>query len=514
MWHYATTRIKTGNPPPLFLGIKVFNIILLFVFVGVAISACTSAKEEKVIRMGIYNVPVTLDPRYATDAISSRINRLLYERLVDFDQQYFPKPALANWQQISLSHYRFQLIKSSTFHHGKKLTMADVKATYENILTDSKVSPHRNSISHIKKMELLDENTLDFYLSRPDPLFPSFMIISILPQDLLQAEHPFNTNPVGSGSFSFVQWPYDNLLKLKRIRDQQAFEFVAVKDPTVRVLKLLHGEIDLLQNNLAAEQIAFLKQREGIDFMEVDGSNYSYIGFNLQDPLLDKPQIRQAIAHAVDRDTIIQFVLGGAATKASGFFPAHHWVADPSLKSYDYDPDKAKAILASFGYTPEQPMQLVFKTSSNPFSIRKATIIQEQLRRVGIHIDIRSYDWGTFYGDIKKGKFQLYSLEWVGIKSPDIFKYVFHSQSIPPKGANRGHLLDPEVDALIDSAGKANSIEEMKTLYAKLQDKINRMLPYVSLWYMANISFYRDNIQGYKVYSDGIYDGLNYVEKH
>jgi len=491
-----------------------FLLALLLFGAIFSLFGCEKSQPEKVIRFGLYNVPVTLDPRYATDAISSRINRLLYERLVDFDVQNFPQASLASWEQLSLKHYRFRLTKETYFHHGKRLSMDDVKATYDNILKSPKVSPHRNAIKHIEKIDLIDNKTLDFYLSRNDPLFPSFLIMAILPKDLLEAEHPFNTQPVGSGNFSFVSWPYDGLLQLQRIRDKQLFEFIGVKDPTVRVLKLLHGEIDILQNNLASEQIDFLKKRSGINYLEVDGSNYSYIGFNLQDKATSSPTVRQAIAHAIDRNAIIRYVLGGAAKKAKGFFPKHHWAANPDLIEYLYDPDKAKKLLKSLGYNQKNTLKLLYKTSSNPFSLRKATIIQEQLKKVGIDISIRSYDWGTFYGDIKKGKFQLYSLEWVGIKSPDIFNYVFHSQSIPPKGANRGRLQDNDVDKLIEQADSADSIADMQVLYGNLQTKINQILPYVSLWYMANISFFRDNISGYTLYGDGIYDGLNDVEKN
>jgi len=478
------------------------------------LSACSTPETEKIIRFGLYNVPVTLDPRYATDAISSRLNRLLYERLVDFDRQSYPKPSLATWEQISLSHYRFTLKKESVFHHGKHLTMADVKATYENVLTSAKVSPHRNTINHIKKIDQIDEKTLDFYLSRQDPLFPSFLNLSILPKDLIDAEHTFNTKPIGSGSFSFVSWPYDGLVQLRRERDKQLFEFIGIKDPTVRVLKLLHGEIDILQNNLAAEHIDFLKKRKDLNYLEVNGSNYSYIGFNLEDKSIINPIIRQAIAYAIDRDSIIRYVFGGAAQKAKGFFPNYHWAANNNLSEYNFDPDKGRELMLSLGYTQENPLKLIFKTSNAPLSIRKATIIQEQLKKIGIEIVIRSYDWGTFYSDIKQGKFQLYSLEWVGIKTPDIFNYVFHSKSIPPKGANRGRLVDPELDILIEQADQAKSMQEKKRLYAKVQSKINQILPYVSLWYMANISFFRDNISGYVLYGDGIYDGLNYVEKN
>ncbi|MFK5984703.1 MAG: ABC transporter substrate-binding protein [Pseudomonadota bacterium] len=495
------------------LGSPVLQALFLTLLLSLSLSSCNNKKIDQTIRFGLSNTPVTFDPRYATDAISSRINRLLYQRLVDFDEKTKVVPALANWQQLSPSHYRFKLIKAAQFHHGKALTMVDVKATYESILSDKKVSPHRNSIKHIKKMQLIDNNTLDFYLSRPDSLFPGLLVIGILPHQLLSEQHPFNTKPIGSGEFSFIQWPNDQLLKLRRIRDLQLFEFVSVKDPTVRILKLLRGELDIIQNNLPTEQIDYLKKHKDINHQQVMGSNYSYIGFNLMDPITKNKQLRRAIAHAINRDEIIHYVLGDAAIKANGFFPDYHWVANRQLKAHKYDPDLAIKILNSLGYDQKNPLALTFKTSNNPFSIRKATIIQNQLSKVGIKLSIQSYDWGTFYSDIKKGRFQLYSLEWVGIKSPDIYNYVFHSKAMPPKGANRGRLNKPFIDQLIDKGDQAINIADKIKYYQQLQQELHQLLPYVSLWYMSNISFYRENISGYKVYKDGIYDGLSLVSK-
>ncbi len=497
--------------------LTVFFQTLFFVCVITSVltlSSCQSDSKQQnsVIRYGLYNVPVSFDPRYATDAISSRINRLLYQSLVDYDQQSQAVPALASWEMISATHYRFTLKKAAKFHHGKDLTMADVKATYDSVLYDKKISPHRNALNHIQQIKLIDENHLDFILSRADPLFPSLLVLGIMPKDLLQKNHAFNIKPIGSGNFRFLQWPYDSLLLLERLRDQQKFEFIAIKDPTVRVLKLLNKEIDILQNNLPSEQIEFLKKRKGIMHQQVQGSNYSYIGFNLQDEAVGDLRVRQAIAYAIDRDAMIKYVLGNAATKAQGFFPPNHWLG-LQVTPTPYAPDHAKDLLAQLGYGVEKPLNLTYKTSSNPFSLRKAAVIQQQLAQVGINMQIKSYDWGTFYNDIKSGKFQLYSLEWVGVKSPDIYKYVFHSKAIPPKGANRGRLKNAHIDTLIEQADASISLSDKKKLYQQLQQQINEIMPYVSLWYMANICFYQSSIQGYSVSSDGVYDALNFVSK-
>ncbi|MCK5649699.1 MAG: ABC transporter substrate-binding protein, partial [Gammaproteobacteria bacterium] len=472
-------------------------------------------KADNAIRFGLSSAPVTLDPLHATDATSSRINRLIYQRLVEFGPDNKPIPGIANWQQLDGRHYRFFLIKETgkqalVFHHGKLLTANDVKATYDAVLDKTTASPHRNALKHIERIEVIDENTIDFYLTRSDPLFPSFLAIGILPEDLLKAGHSFNQKPIGSGPFKFSHWPFEGQLFLRRETDQQLFEFLKVKNPTVRVLKLLRGELDLLQNNLPPEHISFLKDVSDIRFLTQTGSNYSYLGFNLQDDDTGQIKLRKAIAYALDRDKIIQYALGNAAKKANGFFPESHW-AGAVLIDYDYDQKKAAALMYELGYSEKKHLQLTYKTSSDPFRIRIATIIQSQLKDVFIDVDIRSYDWGTFYGDIKNGQFQLYSLTWVGIKTPDVFRNVFHSESLPPSGANRGRLKNKKIDQMIETAEQQQDLAEQARLYQLLQKELHQTLPYVSLWYEDNIAFFRQNIQGYQVSQDGNYDGLKKV---
>ena len=472
--------------------------------------------EQSIIRFGITSAPVTLDPVYATDAASSRINRLIYQQLIQFGDDNLPLPGITKWRQITPQHYRFSLIKESYFHHGKRLSSSDIKATYDAVLDKDRGSPHRNSLKHIQYIEIIDDKTLDFHLSRSDPLFPAFLVIGILPEDLLNNDHPFNDQPVGSGDFEFSHWPFDGQLFLKRRNDQQLFEFLKVKDPTVRVLKLLRGELDIVQNNLPPEHINYLKQQAGINFVTQKGANYSYLGFNLQDKQTGQLKLRQAIAHALDRDKIIQYALGNAAVKASSFFPPYHW-AGLELENYQFNIEQSLNLMHELGYAKNKRLQLSYKTSSDPFRIRIATIIQSQLKKIFIDVNIKSFDWGTFYGDIKKGKFQLYSLTWVGIKTPDIFRYVFHSDSLPPSGANRGRLINQQVDQLIEAAEKEQEIIQQANLYHQLQEKLHQLLPYVSLWYEDNIVFFNQHLilsgEGYQVSPDGNYDALRFVSK-
>lgn len=458
-------------------------------------------------------MPVTLDPRYATDAASSRINRLLYDRLVDFDDALNPIPALASWRRLSPTRYRFTLTKDAVFSDGEPLTMADVRATYVSILDSSTASPHRMSLTNIRSMSLVDDRVLDFTLEKPDLLFPGRLSIGILPSDLIGKAHPFNTRPVGSGAFSFVEWPDEGHLLLERKRDGLKVGFIAVKDPTVRVLKLMRGEIDMLQNDLPPELIDYLARQPGIHVQRAPGSKFAYLGFNLDDPVSGNPAVRNAVAVGIDREAIIRNVLGGAARPATSLLPPDHWAGNPDLAPPVYDPDRARAILTEGGLTGDRRPQLVYKTSNDPFRLRIATILQQQLALVGVDVVLRSYDWGTFYGDIKAGRFQMFSLMWVGIKLPDIFRYVFDSASVPPNGANRGRYRSPEVDRLIDRAEAAGNRDDAVKAYRPLQAHIMRDLPYVPLWYEDNVFVRRDTVMGYRIAMDGNFDGLNMVTR-
>ena len=478
-----------------------------------AMVSCLCEASGSPIRMGLAGPPRNLDPRLATDATSERVNRLLYRRLTTFDAESLPAPELASWEALSPTHYRFTLgAEGRDFSDGSRLTSADVKATFDSVRDPATASPHRATLATIAEITTEGPDRLDFHLREPDPLFPAYLGMGILPAALIQSGHPFAVAPVGSGPLRFESWPQPGRLVLRRQRDGQVLELLAVKDPNVRVMKLLRGEIDLLQNDLSPELIGFLRGRNEVRVERAPGVNFSYLGFNLENPVTGLPQVRQALAHAIDREEILRYLFQGDGRLATGLFPPEHWAASRDLPTPIFDPDRARALLAEVGYGPERPLRLSYKTSSDPFRIRFATIIQAQLARVGIEARIQSYDWGTFFGDIKAGRFQLYGLTWVGIRTPDIFRYVFHSASAPPEGANRGRYRNPEVDRLIETARAEPDLGRQAVLYRQIQALILADLPYIPLWYEDQFYAARREVRGYQLAPDGNYDALMAVE--
>jgi len=490
-----------------------YLLILFILFFQFFISSCKDLDRDT-IAIGLNASPITLDPRYATDAISYRLTRLLYKSLIDFDEEFHAKPELADWEKISPTHYRFTLReKLNEFHDGSLLTSEDVKATYESILNPREISPHKGSIAMIESIEVVNRNIIDFKLLYPDPLFPGRLVIGILPKKLIAKKHNFSREPIGNGSMKIVDFRNDNHLKLLRLHDKKIIEFITLKDPIVRVLKLLKGEIDLIQGNLPPEIIAWLDKKKSIHVKKKVGNTFTYLGFNMEDPVTGNILIRNAIAHAIDRESIIKYVMGSSARKAETLLPPEHWAGNPSLTGFDYNPEKSRILIKQAGYSNLHPIKLVYKTSNDPFRLRLATIIQNQLNSVGIEVEIRSYDWGTFYGDIKEGRFQIYSLSWVGLKMPDIFHYIFHSESTPPYGANRGRFKDKNVDLILELAKSEVSLDKQSLYYKDLQEYLLQVLPYIPLWYEDNVLVSKSNIKGYMLSTDGNFDSLEYVTK-
>lgn len=462
------------------------------------LDACSRDTAPVQIRSAVSQLPQTLDPRYATDAASARVNRLLYRSLVDFDANSHPASSLASWRVLSPRLFRFTLGQQGrTFHDGRYLTAEDVAATYQSVL-ELADSPHAAEFSNISKIEVRDENTLDFFLKDADSNFPSRLILGILPAELIARAHDFSREPVGSGPFKFISW--QRSLNLERQSDRKRFVFEEIRDPTVRVLKLVRGETDILQGDLPPELVTYLKKQPGLQVQESQGSNFAYIGLNMQDPALQKPLVRQALAHAIDRASIIRHTLVGGSRPAETILPPEHWAGNSELVPYQYDPALARELLQRAGVS--LPLKLVYKTSTDAQRVRLATMMQAQMREAGIELEIRSLDWGTFFDDIKRGNFQLYGLMWVGIKTPEIYHLAFHSSSIPPKGANRGHYSDEKTDELI-----------MVSDWAKVAARVHEQLPYIPLWYEGQFAATRQHILGYQLHPDGSWDGLVDVKR-
>ncbi len=480
------------------------GVVLAIVIV---LGACTR-QPGPALRFALPTAPATLDPRQATDAQAARLCRLLYAQLVDFDGNFRPRPALAEgWQSLSPRHYRVRLKENAHFHDGSPLTAADVAATYESVLDPAQASPQRGPLAHIDSIVVRDARTLDFRLHRDDPLFPGLLTLGILRAAEI-ANGPREPGFTGSGAFRLRSPPAPREVQMQRLEDGLGIDFVVVPDETTRALMLARGELDLAQGSMTPEISAWLATQPGLEVRQHPGTVYTYLGFNLaQGPTRDR-RVRLAIAHAIDRAAIVRHAFRGQARLAAGVLVPEHWAGVSVDRGPAYDPARARALLKALNYDPAHPLRLQYKTSSDPFRRRLANLLQFQLGQVGIALEIQSHDWGTFFGDIRAGNFELYSLSWVGLQLPDIYRQAFHSLSVPPVGANRGRYSSARVDALIAEAERAVDEETRTENFRRIAAEIAHDLPYVSLWHEHGIVITGPRARGYATDLHGQYDQL------
>jgi peptide/nickel transport system substrate-binding protein len=490
-------------------------IFKLLVLAAVLLLCCCQPEESRdpnILAVGLEAGPTNLDPRYATDAYSTRIDQLLFNSLFRIDDAFNIVPELAqSWEMQDERQIVVYLKKGVYFHHGAELTAADVKFTFDSIMDPSGRSPKRAGLKEFASVEALDRYTVRFQLKQPFAPALSSLVQGIVPKDeAAKRGAEFSGVLFGTGPFRLREYKRDQHIVLEAFDNYfeghpplDGIRFKIVPDSTVRVLELKHGDLDLLINSVEPDMIPMLEKSERIKVTSSSGTSFSYMGFNMNDPILKDLRVRKAIAHAINRGEIIKFILRGYAEPATGVLAPAHWAYEKDVSIYDFDPDRARELLDLAGYPdPDGPGEntrftLTFKTSTNELRRRIAEVIQEQLSRVGIGIEIHANEWGTFFGDIKRGNFQLYTLTWVGITEPDIFYYIFNSDAFPPEGANRGRYLNGEIDRLTVDARLTLDNQRRHELYSQIQKIVANDLPYVNLWYTVNVAVSQDSVQNF-----------------
>jgi peptide/nickel transport system substrate-binding protein len=480
--------------------------------------ACSGGKKTAPagLLVGLESAPKTLDPRFATDAAGMRITQhLLFDTLVQLGPDLTIVPALAQrWEVNDPTTYTFYLTSGATFHDGRPLTAADVVFTFQHLMAEETQSPFGPGYrSKIKAVTALDDHTVRFTLKTPTAAFLTSVIIPILPKHILTAGGDLGAKPVGSGPFTFVsQSPTEIVLAANKKYFGGAPKvaqviFKIIKDDNTRFLKLKKGELDLLINALPLSRVAAVREaplNETYRVIESPGIAYTYLGFNLTAPVVKDIRVRRAIAYAIDVEEIIRFRLEGHAVPATGLLSPVNWYYSAPKRTYPYDPQKAVSLLEAAGYKdpdgegPKARVHLELKTSNNTQVMGIARIIQAQLAKVGIELALKSFEWGTFYGDIKRGNFQFTSMRWVGVTEPDFYFDIFHSSQIPPAGRNRGRYRSTEMDRLVTEGRQTIDPEARKAIYAQVQELAAEDLPYISLWHPNNISVVHKRVQGYE----------------
>jgi peptide/nickel transport system substrate-binding protein len=265
--------------------------------------------------------------------------------------------------------------------------------------------------------------------------------------------------------------------------------------------------------------IPVLRDQPAIDVAERPGTNYAYVTFNLDDPVLAKREVRQALAWATDREQIIRYLLRGQARLADGPLPPNSWAYNPDIAHYGYDPQQAERLLDAAGF-PRIPadggmrMKLTLKTSTAEGSRLLGAVLREQWRKAGVDLDLRPLELATLFSDLTRGSFQLSTLRWVGGNNDAdfFFEYVFSSKMTPPTGANRGHYGNAALDALLDQARIEADMGKRRKLFGEIEKIVAEDMPYLSLWFDDDICVHRKRIKGIHLTPSGDYDFLRNAE--
>jgi peptide/nickel transport system substrate-binding protein len=471
--------------------------------------------------------PDSLDDRFALAASGQRIAQLIAPGLITFDDTSTPVPALSeSFQQLTPTLVEFTLRPGLTFHDGTALTAEDVRATYEGVLDPALRSAKAGRYETIERVEVVDDRTLRFHLRRPYTALMAEMSLSILPAERagmesigLQAAHP-----VGAGPFRFEAAPDEEHLTLVPYEGYHGgapaiprVYFRVVRDETTRVLELLKGRADLVINALSPAVLPVLKKEPGLRVLSKPGTGYTYLGFNLRSGPLADVRVRQALCHLVEVQPLVEHKLQGLAVPATSMLPTTHWAYAPGT-GCQHDAAEAARLLDAAGYPdPDGPggqprLRLSLKSSSDRFRKSVALVLQEQLARGGVAAQVQPLEFGTLLNDVRRGNFELVTLKWAAVMEPDLMRGVFHSRNVPTEvnhwgGLNRGALRDAELDALLEEASRVPRPERI-ALYARVQQRLEALLPYAPLWHESSVAVVSRRLEGFVPSAHGFFTPL------
>jgi peptide/nickel transport system substrate-binding protein len=489
----------------------------------ISLLSCSKKPDPNTLVMLIESSPTNLDPRIGVDAQSERIDNLIFDDLLSRGDSLDVAPGLAErWEIPDPLTYIFHLHHGAKFHDGCALTSRDVKWTFDSLLQGKVRSTKAAVYRFVDRIDAPDDFTVIFHMKEPSATLLwnlSDGAVGIVPYG---SGKEISDHPMGSGPFRFVSAETDKEVNLERNDDYWGekaklprVRFAVVPDATTRALELRKGSADAEINALTPDTILTLQREPDLAVERAPGTVLAYLGFNLRDPILKDVRVRQAIAYALDRGPMIEYLWRGEARPARSILPTQSWAYNGNVPAYDHDPEKARKLLDSAGYSAVNGVRfhLAMKTSTDENTRLMVAVMQQQLRDVGIVLDIRSFEFATFFADVTHGAFQMYGLRWIGgNEDPDIFEYAYHSAKFPPNGANRGYYSNPKVDALIDQARREVDPAVRKRRYAELQTILAEELPSIDLWYLDNVLVHNKRVRNLQLNPAGNYDFLRTAE--
>ncbi|MEA2513814.1 MAG: peptide/nickel transport system substrate-binding protein [Thermomicrobiales bacterium] len=480
---------------------------------------------------------ITLNPIVEQDGVSYLVNLWIFDALIRLDNSLQPVPELAESWSASEDGltWEIKLRQGVTWHDGTPFSADDVAFTVYKILDPTTQTQYRGNFSALvgyaeltdpdapvtpeqlpqAPVEVVDPSTVRFHLAAPfAPFLVQSLHLPIAPKHLLadvdvnQAE--FNTKPVGTGAWQFVDWQKDNRLVLKAYDGYyggrpQLDELVlrVIPDETVLLQELRTGGIEFMER-VPREAVADLQSSPEYQVALVDNVGCSFISFNTTHPVLSDKAVRQAVGCAVDMATFIDAVLLGLALPATGLYPPYTWMYEPDVRKYTYDPAQAEQLLDAAGWVKDGDSKrskdgVPLKFTMSTFKGHEAgeqllASAKEWLAAVGIEMEIQIIELAAWIDTLVNSTFEATMSNWDGGIDPDDYGYgMYHSKG----GRNRAKYVNPEIDAVLEQGRTELDQEQRKAAYSAFQKIAAEDVPYLPVYHYQHIYAYRSQFSGF-----------------
>ncbi len=524
--------------------INIFKAVFLLLF----LFGCTKREKKEEIKFEaqpcygdiIIDVSIGdasyLNPVLATDTSSGTINNLVYNGLVKYDKDLNLIGDLAKSWKISEDKLviTFYLHENVKWHDGIPFTANDVKFTYEQLINPKVKTPYSSKFEEVSVVEVIDEYTLRITYKEPFSPGLSSWGMGIIPRHIFQKgdfnTHPANQRPIGTGPYIFKEWKRDEKIVLEA--NPEYFEgkpyidkyvYRVIPDQAVEFLELKSGNVDMmsLTPHQYQNETNSLQFQEQFNRFRYPNFVYTYLGYNLLNPLFKDKRIRQAIAYAINKEEIIQGVLLGLGKPATGPFPPLSWAYNPAVKQYPYDIDKAKEILNEIGWKDTNNDGILDKNGKkfeftittnqgNKMRALCAEIIQANLSKIGIKINIHIIEWSSFIHQyIDKKKFEAIILGWSLSLDPDCYN-IWHSSQMKEDKYNFISYKNEEIDKLLVAGRRVFDQEKRKEIYYRIHALLAEEQPYTFLYVGDALQVVHNRFYGVKAAPSGI--GYNFIK--
>jgi peptide/nickel transport system substrate-binding protein len=506
-------------------------VIVIAVVASCARRMSRTGDDEIVIVMD--NVAQNFDPRYTANNNDGKLSKLIAPGLVAADTpDQRPRMELAE-SVTPLDPLTWQAVLRPNLHFsdGVAVTADDVVWTYTSVLQKGSDSPFaKNLAERFSSVEAVDARTVRFHLIAPLGTFLSDIDFGIVAKHGAAADGHFSGGtPIGAGPYRLLE---HDLERVELVANPTYWNGAPkiphltvkfVSDPAARALMLAGGSADLVLNGVRLDLLDDVAERPRVVVATAPSLLLTYLMFNNEDPVLKDVRVRHAIAMALDRQAIVDGKFGGRAVLAAGLLAPTHWAFHEDIPRTNFDRARAMALLDEAGIVdpdgagPKPRLSLTYKTSSDAFRVSVARVIAEQLGDIGIAVEVLPFEFATFVADVKKGRFQLASMQTTDITEPDFYFAYFHSSRIPTEKnrdpLNRWRYRNADVDAWTEAGRRETDLDKRKIIYAKVQDQIANDVPIVPLWHEASVVVTNRRVHGFVMSPNARLGGLVAVTK-